>query len=199
LRSSAGHGRELAGARLFLLPRASRLAHQCSSRADAAGFALIERNLLYLIGSPGPFRRGRLPARQLLARERGRARGRAEQIASDRRRRTRVLQLQHLLGTQAASPAGRITIRGPLLVRSDPEARDERLEGERCHLVDPAPIVVGASVAASIRLDGLVCRGDQSRRCCTIPAYGQTVVARGQPERDGGSWVLRGPDLCVAR
>jgi hypothetical protein len=55
------------------------------------------------------------------------------------------------------------------------------------------------------RLVGLRCGGDESRACCDVPAFGQTVVATGTiVEEDrtsvtgrGGRWALTDPTLCT--
>ena len=48
-------------------------------------------------------------------------------------------------------------------------------------------------------VDGLVCNGDESRRCCAAPAFGQDVIARGKLVASGARWILRSPQLCTAR
>jgi hypothetical protein len=56
-----------------------------------------------------------------------------------------------------------------------------------------------------VRLEGLLCGGDESRVCCPVPAFGQTVVATGKivdehegsvTER-GGRWALAEATLCT--
>jgi hypothetical protein len=39
--------------------------------------------------------------------------------------------------------------------------------------------VLLTDVGASLALDDFGCRGDDSRVCCSAPAYGQTVIATG--------------------
>jgi hypothetical protein len=44
-------------------------------------------------------------------------------------------------------------------------------------------------------LDGYECSGDESRLCCDLPAFGQTVVARGMLWRHNG-WRLQDLTIC---
>jgi len=54
----------------------------------------------------------------------------------------------------------------------------------------------------AIVLDGLGCGGDDSRLCCSLPVFGQTVVAVGRLAKDsrfareGAHWALGGATLC---
>jgi hypothetical protein len=67
-----------------------------------------------------------------------------------------------------------------------------------CCRSDPRPIVVGGG-RDELRLDALACVGDDSRRCCNAPAFGQTVVTSGILARDGRHrWMLRSPRVCAA-
>lgn len=63
-----------------------------------------------------------------------------------------------------------------------------------------APIVL-VSGDVPLRLEGLACRGDDSRSCCNVVAEGQSVVATGTlvwiDEHDEPAWMLRDPVLCA--
>jgi hypothetical protein len=68
--------------------------------------------------------------------------------------------------------------------------------GECCrHL--PRPVEIGGG-RDGLKLQSLECRGDDSRVCCPVPAFGQTVVATGTlAQLRSGRWMLTGPQLCV--
>jgi hypothetical protein len=52
----------------------------------------------------------------------------------------------------------------------------------------------------ALGLEGMECKGDESRLCCSAPATGQAIVATGmlewEEERVPPGWVLREPKLC---
>lgn len=93
-----------------------------------------------------------------------------------------------------AQPAGGdAVIRGPLLVQA---TEGEALSEQRCAPAEPLPIVLGND-KSPLLVEGLACRGDESRRCCAAPAFGQEVVARGRLVASGSRWILRNPQLCT--
>lgn len=101
------------------------------------------------------------------------------------------------LARNAAESSGRqVIVRGPLLVQASVDVADPPRQS--CSPADPLPIVIGKD-ANPLLVDGLACNGDESRRCCTAPAFGQDVIARGQLAPSGSRWILRNPQLCSAR
>jgi hypothetical protein len=98
---------------------------------------------------------------------------------------------------RAAESSGRqVVARGPLLVQASHDVPAP--PAQHCAPADPLPIVIGKD-ANPLLVDGLACSGDESRRCCAAPAFGQDVVARGQLATSGSRWILRNPQLCTAR
>src|SRR6478736_1191842 len=76
---------------------------------------------------------------------------------------------------------------------------DECAPSACCHSLE-MQIVLAGEPTGSLVLRGLTCSGDDSTLCCSVPAEGQSVVARGrlQPVNAGASkWQLNGPTLCV--
>jgi len=71
--------------------------------------------------------------------------------------------------------------------------------GACCHALEMQLVLVGEP-SGSLPLLGLTCSGDDSTLCCSVPAEGQAVVARGRLEKGtggGGKWQLREPTLCL--
>lgn len=71
--------------------------------------------------------------------------------------------------------------------------------GACCHSLEMQIVLVGEP-AGSLPLRGLTCSGDDSTLCCSVPADGQSVVARGtlQKVTSGVSkWQLNEPTLCL--
>ena len=70
--------------------------------------------------------------------------------------------------------------------------------GACCHTLDMQIVLVGEPTG-SLLLHGLTCSGDDSTLCCSVPAEGQAVVARGrlQKARIGSKWQLSDPTLCA--
>lgn len=64
--------------------------------------------------------------------------------------------------------------------------------------------VIVSDRAEAIRIDGLYCRGDDSRSCCNAPAYGQEVVISGTllgdttnyNASDESGWHLANANVC---
>jgi hypothetical protein len=46
-------------------------------------------------------------------------------------------------------------------------------------------------------IDGASCKGDDSRLCCDLPAYGQFVIVVGRLKRTGGWWSLADATICT--
>jgi len=95
------------------------------------------------------------------------------------------------------SNGGQVTVRGPLLVQAGADAGSPSPQ-QRCVQSEPLPIVIGKD-KNPLLVDGLACNGDESRRCCAAPAFGQDVIARGKLVASGARWILRSPQLCAAR
>jgi len=71
--------------------------------------------------------------------------------------------------------------------------------GACCHTLDMQLVLVGEP-NGSLPLRGLTCSGDDSTLCCSVPADGQAVVARGRLRKlDAGAskWQLDDPTLCL--
>jgi len=70
--------------------------------------------------------------------------------------------------------------------------------GKNCCNALGAQAIIHAGNGA-VGLDGLGCGGDESRQCCDVPAFGQTVVAAGRLRRSAEpvQRELLEPMLCV--
>ncbi|HET7542592.1 MAG TPA: hypothetical protein VFK05_22130 [Polyangiaceae bacterium] len=71
--------------------------------------------------------------------------------------------------------------------------------GACCHTLEMQIVLVGEPTG-SLPLHGLTCSGDDSTLCCSVPAEGQSVIARGRLQKltSGVSkWQLNDPTLCV--
>jgi hypothetical protein len=71
--------------------------------------------------------------------------------------------------------------------------------GACCHTLDMQIVLVGEPTG-SLPLRGLTCSGDDSALCCSVPAEGQAVVAKGRLQKAAGSgsqWQLSEPSLCL--
>ena len=71
--------------------------------------------------------------------------------------------------------------------------------GACCHALEMQIVLVGEPTG-SLMLHGLTCSGDDSTLCCSVPAEGQAVVARGRLQKvsaGASKWQLTGPTLCV--
>jgi hypothetical protein len=73
-----------------------------------------------------------------------------------------------------------------------------------CKWFETSALVGGPN--AALALEHLGCGGDESRACCNVPAYGQTVIATGvlvreQPEWTGATvgWRLVNGSVCEVR
>jgi hypothetical protein len=70
--------------------------------------------------------------------------------------------------------------------------------GACCHTLDLQIVLVGEP-NGSLPLRGLTCSGDDSQLCCSVPAEGQAVVARGRLQKvtaGVSKWQLDAPTLC---
>jgi hypothetical protein len=71
--------------------------------------------------------------------------------------------------------------------------------GACCHTLEMQIVLVGEP-SGSLPLRGLTCSGDDSALCCSVPAEGQAVVARGHLQKGPGGvskWQLSEPALCL--
>jgi hypothetical protein len=71
--------------------------------------------------------------------------------------------------------------------------------GACCHKLEMQLVLVGEPTG-SLPLRGFTCSGDDSVLCCSVPAEGQAVIAKGrlQKQAAGSSqWQLSEPTLCV--
>jgi hypothetical protein len=71
--------------------------------------------------------------------------------------------------------------------------------GACCHTLDMQLVLIGEP-NGSLPLKGLTCSGDDSTLCCSVPADGQAVVARGKLKKITAGlsqWQLIDPTLCV--
>jgi len=71
--------------------------------------------------------------------------------------------------------------------------------GACCHTLEMQIVLVGEP-AGSLPLNGLVCSGDDSALCCSVPAEGESVVARGRLQKGApgvSKWRLNDPQLCL--
>jgi hypothetical protein len=109
-----------------------------------------------------------------------------------------VGQVVHVRGPLGVGP---LTAR-PRVVPAVPRTPRPSAGGpSHCGADTEGPVVIGGALRA-LALEGQICAGDQSRQCCSAPAYGQMVVASGVLEvrpRDGGGsqWTLASARLCV--
>jgi hypothetical protein len=72
-----------------------------------------------------------------------------------------------------------------------------RCKAGECCRKDPRPVEIGGG-GDGLQLPSLECRGDDSRVCCPVPAFGQTVVATGTlTQLRSGRWTLASPRLCA--
>ena len=102
------------------------------------------------------------------------------------------------LRPRAAGLVGtRISVRGALAV-----GRPIRgcASHDCCQSIGERGIVVGVTdldADGALSLAGLSCKGDDSRLCCSAPAYGQQVRVEGKLARSGRSdYVLQSPQIC---
>ena len=75
----------------------------------------------------------------------------------------------------------------------------ECASGACCHTLDMQIVLVGEPTG-SLPLRGLTCSGDDSTLCCSVPADGQTVVARGRLRKLSAGvskWQLEDSTLCL--
>jgi len=94
-----------------------------------------------------------------------------------------------------------LSIRGELQVgpsRGDVE-RGGACTPHSCCLFDRRALLLQVGGGQSLALDGLDCRGDESRLCCNAPVFGQTVVATGRLTGATAGWSLRDVKLCAPR
>jgi len=71
--------------------------------------------------------------------------------------------------------------------------------GACCHSLEMQIVLVGEPTG-SLPLHGLTCSGDDSTLCCSVPADGQAVVARGRLRKLSAGvskWQLEEPTLCL--
>jgi hypothetical protein len=104
------------------------------------------------------------------------------------------------------SPGNVVAVRGALglaVVQCGMVGCPSSLTEQRCCNGCGIGVVVG-DPSHAIKLDGLGCHGDESRLCCDVPAFGQSVVAAGtlsrtiHPDSSAGvTWSLGEVSLCT--
>jgi hypothetical protein len=70
--------------------------------------------------------------------------------------------------------------------------------GACCNKLEMQLVLVGEP-SGSLPLRGFTCSGDDSVLCCSVPAEGQAVVAKGRLQKqpaDTSKWQLSDPTLC---
>jgi hypothetical protein len=95
-----------------------------------------------------------------------------------------------------------LAIRGPLILSGGGTTKALCVNG-CCNQVSLDAFV--GSMPDAIGLDGHSCAGDDSRLCCDLSAFGQTVVASGTLTKVsatvtmmyGTQWTLTNAELCV--
>jgi hypothetical protein len=98
----------------------------------------------------------------------------------------------------------RVSVRGPLGLSLSHSALVACNPQFHCCSSATIDAFVGR-VPDGLRLEGLRCYGDESRICCPVPAFGQTVVATGRVVNEtsrsvlahGGRFMLADPILCT--
>lgn len=135
---------------------------------------------------------------------------------------TRAFTVHELLGLAVYLDGTRVAVRGDLTlspviwsglsgIRCGPSTTVGKPSPEAAHgggsdafccpAEGDAPVLI-ASGRQSLPLDGSWCYGDSSRACCSLPVFGQAVIASGVlgwreasvGVREG--WVLTRPELC---
>ena len=90
----------------------------------------------------------------------------------------------------------RITVRDRLFVGAWATSPGQPVRGVlRIARIDRSSIVLGDGDPPLSLRDGHDCEGDESRLCCDLPAFGQTVVATGTLGRSN-EWLLADLTIC---
>lgn len=86
----------------------------------------------------------------------------------------------------------RVVVRGPLWIGAPMFSTMVKCARNQCCNRVGGPVSVGA-----LFLQELGCVGDNSGVCCTVPAFGQDVIATGVVKLIESEWTLVSPNLCV--
>lgn len=86
----------------------------------------------------------------------------------------------------------RVAVRGPLWIGGPMFSTKVECSPNNCCNEFGATVTIGA-----LALEKAGCVGDDSAVCCSVPAFGQNVIATGVVKLIESEWTLVSPDLCI--
>lgn len=86
----------------------------------------------------------------------------------------------------------RVVVRGPLWIGGPMISTKVDCPPNHCCNNFGATVTIGALV-----LEQAGCVGDDSAVCCSVPAFGENVIATGVVKRIDSEWTLVSPVLCI--
>jgi hypothetical protein len=90
-----------------------------------------------------------------------------------------------------------VSVRGPLVVGPvNPEAAQRDL-GEQVLCGRRGRWIAIGGAEVDLLVENMACYGDDSRLCCSAPAYGQPVIATGRLGERDGRWTLHEGRVCA--
>jgi hypothetical protein len=90
-----------------------------------------------------------------------------------------------------------VQVRGPLVVGPVDRDASGRTMGDYRPCGNAGRAIAIGGTQVKLPLGNMLCHGDDSRLCCSAPAYGQPVIATGRLEESEGKWRLAEPRLCA--